>query len=111
MDEVFAKLGTLGSLVGATMRNTANPTMLTAGYKHNVIPAEAVASIDGRVLPGYEHEFEETIRDLVGEGIEMEWVNHDIAIEAPFDTTTVPLSTWLASSPMMSLARSRSESA
>ena len=89
--DLLNRLGTLGFLVGATLQNTANPTMLHAGYKHNVIPAEAVASIDGRVLPGYEHEFEETIRDLVGEGIDMEWVNQDIAIEAPFDTATVDL--------------------
>ena len=91
VEELLQRLGTLGFLVGATLRNTANPTMLQAGYKHNVIPGEATASIDGRVLPGYEHEFEETIRELVGEGIEMEWVNHDVALEAPFDTATVDL--------------------
>jgi acetylornithine deacetylase/succinyl-diaminopimelate desuccinylase-like protein len=91
VEELLQRLGTLGFLVGATLRNTANPTMLQAGYKHNVIPGEATASIDGRVLPGYEHEFDETIRELVGEGIEMEWVNHDVALEAPFDTATVDL--------------------
>ena len=67
-------LGTLGMLVGATLQNTANPTMLQAGYKHNVIPGEAVASIDGRVLPGYEDEFEETIRRIVGDAITVESV-------------------------------------
>jgi len=91
VEDLLQRLGTLGFLVGATLRNTANPTMLHAGYKHNVIPGEATASIDGRVLPGYEHEFEETIRELVGEGIEVESVNHDVALEAPFDTATVDL--------------------
>jgi acetylornithine deacetylase/succinyl-diaminopimelate desuccinylase-like protein len=91
IDQVLSRLGTLGFLVGATLQNTANPTMLQAGYKHNVIPGEAVASIDGRVLPGYEHEFEETIRGIVGDAIEIEYVNKDIAIEAPFDTVTVDL--------------------
>ena len=91
LDTVLEHLGTLGSLVGATMQNTANPTMLQAGYKHNVIPGEAVASIDGRVLPGYEEEFEHTIRDLVGDAISVESVVEDIAIEAPFDTATVDL--------------------
>ncbi len=91
LDQVLSQLGTLGFLVGATLQNTANPTMLQAGYKHNVIPGEAVASIDGRVLPGYEHEFEETIRGIVGDAIEIEYVNDDIAIEAPFDTATVDL--------------------
>jgi acetylornithine deacetylase/succinyl-diaminopimelate desuccinylase-like protein len=91
LDQVLAHLGTLGMLVGATMQNTANPTMLQAGYKHNVIPGEAVASIDGRVLPGYEDEFEATIRQIVGDAIEMESVVEDDAIEAPFDTVTVDL--------------------
>jgi acetylornithine deacetylase/succinyl-diaminopimelate desuccinylase-like protein len=91
IDDVLSRLGTLGLLVGATLQNTANPTMLQAGYKHNVIPGEAVASIDGRVLPGYEHEFEETIRAIVGDGIVIETVNSDIPLEAPFDTMTVDL--------------------
>ena len=90
-DGLVSKLGTLGLLVGATMQNTANPSMLQAGYKVNVIPSEAVAYIDGRVLPGYEHEFDVTIRELVGQSIEMEYMSHDIAIEAPFDTLTVDL--------------------
>lgn len=91
IEQVLEHLGTLGSLVGATLQNTANPTMLQAGYKHNVIPGEAAASIDGRVLPGYEHEFEETIRQIVGDAISVETVVSDIAMEAPFDTATVDL--------------------
>ncbi|MSW81393.1 MAG: M20/M25/M40 family metallo-hydrolase [Actinobacteria bacterium] len=91
IEEVVRTLGTFGALVGATLRNRANPTMLDAGYKHNVIPTEATASIDGRVLPGFEHEFDETIRGLVGDGIVVETVVSDIAIEAPFDTATVDL--------------------
>ena len=76
-------------LVGATLQNTANPTMLTAGYKHNVIPGEASAGVDGRVLPGFEDEFEETIRTLVGQDIEITTVTADIALEAPLDTMIV----------------------
>jgi len=89
MDEVFAKLGTLGSLVGATMHNTANPTMLQSGYKHNVIPQDAVAFIDGRVLPGYEQEFADTIKGLVGDGIDVHVDISDIALETNFDGPTV----------------------
>jgi acetylornithine deacetylase/succinyl-diaminopimelate desuccinylase-like protein len=44
----------LGYLVGATLQNTANPTMLEGGYKHNVIPTEASGVVDGRVLPAVE---------------------------------------------------------
>jgi acetylornithine deacetylase/succinyl-diaminopimelate desuccinylase-like protein len=91
IDQVRERLGTLAFLVGATLQNTANPTMLQAGYKHNVIPGEATASIDGRVLPGYEDEFDATIREIVGDGIIIESVNSDIALEAPFDTATVDL--------------------
>ena len=89
MAEVFAKLGTLGSLVGATLQNTANPTMLAAGYKHNVIPQEATAYIDGRVLPGYEQEFEEEVKRIVGEQIAVHTDIADIALETTFDGPTV----------------------
>lgn len=91
LDEVLASLGTLGTLVGATMQNTANPTMLEAGYKANVIPGHAEAVIDGRVVPGFETEFDETIRDLVGSGIEIHPESSQIGLEAPFDTLTVDL--------------------
>lgn len=83
------RLGTLGFLVGATLQNTANPTMLEAGYKHNVIPGAAAAGIDGRVLPGFEEEFDETIRSLVGDAVEITVVNSDIALEAPLDALLV----------------------
>lgn len=86
---LLERLGTLGYLVGATLQNTANPTLLSAGYKHNVIPGEATAGVDGRVLPGYEHEFEETIRELVGDGIEVTAEHEDIALEAPLDSPLV----------------------
>ena len=90
-DTLVQCLGTLGLLVGAVTQNTANPTMLQAGYKHNVVPSEAMAAIDGRVLPGYEQEFEETLRQLVGPNLTIEPVIEDIAIEAPFDTVTFDL--------------------
>lgn len=86
VDEILSRLGSLGLLIGATMQNTANPTMLNAGYKVNVIPREATAGIDGRVLPGFEDEFDTTIAELVGPGIEIESVNSDIALEAPLDS-------------------------
>lgn len=94
VEELLQRLGTLGMLVGATLQNTANPTMLEAGYKVNVIPTDATAFIDGRFLPGYESEFDETIRDLVAsvsDGIDVQAVNQDIAIEAPFETVTFDL--------------------
>ena len=90
-EDLVAKLGTLGLLVGATLQNTSNPSMFSAGYKVNVIPSEAIAHIDGRVLPGFENEFDETIRALVGDMVDIEYVSNDIAIETPFDSLTVDL--------------------
>lgn len=88
-DELQRRLGTLGLLVGATMQNTANPTMLEAGYKVNVIPTEATAHIDGRFLPGFADEFDATLREVIGPNIELEVVNSDIAVEAPVDAPII----------------------
>jgi hypothetical protein len=73
------------------MQNTANPTMLQAGYKHNVIPEAAAAAIDGRVLPGFEEEFTDTIRKLAGESVEVVPGIEDVAIESPIDVPIVDL--------------------
>jgi len=88
-EDLVSKLGTLGLLVGATLQNTANPSMLEAGYKVNVVPSEAVAYVDGRVLPGFEGEFDTTIRDLVGDLINIDYVSRDIALESVYDTLSV----------------------
>jgi len=81
----LSKLGTLAKIVGATLRNTANPTMLKAGYKHNVIPQTAEAFIDCRFLPGFEDELLATIDELIGPGVRRETLVRDIALETPFD--------------------------
>jgi acetylornithine deacetylase/succinyl-diaminopimelate desuccinylase-like protein len=79
------EFGTATRMLGAVIRNTANPTMLNAGYKVNVIPTEATAHIDGRFLPGYEDEFFQTIAELVGEGIEIDFVSNQKPWETPYD--------------------------
>lgn len=78
------ELGNATKMIGATISNTANPTMLEAGYKVNVIPQEASAYIDGRFLPGHEDQLSKTIKNLVGEDIEVEIVTRDIALEVDF---------------------------
>ncbi len=82
---VMGKLGPIAKMVGATMSNTANPTMLAAGYKVNVVPQVASAQVDGRFLPGYEDEFFREIDALIGPGVKREHVHHDIAVETSFD--------------------------
>ncbi len=84
-DEWLPMLGSAARMIGATVRNTANPTMLEAGYKTNVIPSRASAMVDARFVPGQEDVLLETIDELVGEGIEREFEVRDIAVETSFD--------------------------
>jgi acetylornithine deacetylase/succinyl-diaminopimelate desuccinylase-like protein len=86
IEALIGRLGSLARMVGATLRNSANPTMLRAGYKSNVIPGGAEAVVDGRFLPGQEEEFERQIDALLGEGgVVREWVHRDQAVETDFD--------------------------
>jgi acetylornithine deacetylase/succinyl-diaminopimelate desuccinylase-like protein len=77
-------LGDAVRMLGATISNTANPTMLEAGYKVNVIPQSASAMVDGRFLPGHENQLQETIKKLAGDEIEIEILTQDIALEVEF---------------------------
>ena len=86
---LLTEIGSTARMIGATLQNTANPTMLEAGYKANVIPGTASAVIDGRFLPGYEAELNETVRSIVGPDILIETVSHDIALEVDFDAPLV----------------------
>jgi len=88
-EPLVARLGPVARLVGATLRNTANPTRLNAGYKENVIPQTASAVIDGRFLPGFEDELNETIRTLAGEKVRVETITSDIALESAFEGAMV----------------------
>ena len=85
IEALLGRLGGLARMIGATLSNTANPTMLEAGYKSNVIPGAASAVIDGRFLPGHEEEFERQLDALLGPGIVREWVHRDQAVETDFD--------------------------
>jgi len=85
LEATVAKLGPIARIIGATLRNTVNPTQLEAGYKVNVVPQTATAYVDGRFLPGYEREFETELDALLGPDVTREYVNHDIALETSFD--------------------------
>ncbi|MFB7636103.1 M20/M25/M40 family metallo-hydrolase [Streptomyces sp. NPDC056149] len=89
MDETLAKLGGIAKLIGASLRNTANPTQLGAGYKVNVIPGEATAHVDGRFLPGYEEEFLADLDRILGPRVRREDVHADKALETTFDGALV----------------------
>ncbi|WBB52791.1 M20/M25/M40 family metallo-hydrolase [Verrucosispora sp. WMMD573] len=84
-EAAIAKLGPIANIVGATIRNTANPTRLAAGYKDNVIPGRASATIDCRSLPGQSELLERQLRELVGPDIAIEYVQRQPALETTFD--------------------------
>ncbi|HEY2701180.1 MAG TPA: M20/M25/M40 family metallo-hydrolase [Pseudonocardiaceae bacterium] len=75
LDASIGKLGNLARMIGATLRDTANPTMLAAGYKANVIPSVAEATVDCRVLPGREEIFERELAEILGPDVEREWLS------------------------------------
>jgi len=85
LEGAVAKLGPIARLVGATLRDTANPTMLKAGYKANVIPATAEAVIDCRVLPGRQAAFEREIDEIIGPDVTREWISELPSYETSFD--------------------------
>jgi acetylornithine deacetylase/succinyl-diaminopimelate desuccinylase-like protein len=85
LQPLLEEVGFAARMIGATLQNTANPTMLEAGYKANVIPGSASAVIDGRFIPGFEDELNSTIKSLIGEHITVETITRDKALEVPFE--------------------------
>ncbi len=85
LEGAVAKLGPIARLVGATLRDTANPTMLKAGYKANVIPTTAEAVIDCRVLPGRQAAFEREVDEILGPDVTREWISELPSYETSFD--------------------------
>ncbi|GAA5151205.1 M20/M25/M40 family metallo-hydrolase [Microbacterium pseudoresistens] len=83
-DALASAAGPAEAFLRSTFRTTTNPTLLSAGYKHNVIPARAEALIDVRVLPGAEDDVLAQIQQIVGDDIEIEMVVRDIGMETPF---------------------------
>lgn len=84
LQPLLDEVGSMSKMIGATLNNTANPSMLEAGYKANVIPQSASAVVDGRTLPGYEKELLDTVRSLVGEHVTVESLVSDIPLEVEF---------------------------
>ncbi|WP_158864212.1 M20/M25/M40 family metallo-hydrolase [Leifsonia sp. AG29] len=88
-DDLVIRTGTAAGFILATLRTTTNPTLLEAGYKHNVIPDTAEALIDIRTLPGEEDAVLERVRELVGDDIEIRIMHRDIGLEAAFDGSLI----------------------
>ncbi|WP_017598023.1 M20/M25/M40 family metallo-hydrolase, partial [Nocardiopsis lucentensis] len=86
VDALIARLNAAASLVAPTVRNSATPTTLAAGYKVNVVPGEAVGGVDGRVLPGAEEEFASAMDALTGERVDWEYEHASPPVAAPLDS-------------------------
>jgi acetylornithine deacetylase/succinyl-diaminopimelate desuccinylase-like protein len=82
---LLTKIGAVSRVIGATLRNTVNPTVLKAGYKVNIVPQTATAEVDGRFLPGYEDEFYAELDRVLGPGVSRELIHTDIALETTPD--------------------------
>ncbi|MET3806272.1 acetylornithine deacetylase/succinyl-diaminopimelate desuccinylase-like protein [Nakamurella sp. UYEF19] len=88
LDAAVAKLGNLSRIVGATLRDTATVTTFHAGYKGNVVPSSAAATVDCRILPGRETAFYQELGEILGPDIEREW--DDLPpVETTFDGALV----------------------
>lgn len=85
LEGMVEKLGPIARIVNATLRDTATPTMLQAGYKANVIPATAEAVLDCRVLPGRQAAFEAEVDELIGPDVTREWVTNLPPVQTSFD--------------------------
>ena len=83
-DELALATGTASGFIQASLRTTTNPTVLNAGYKHNVIPDTAEALIDIRSLPGDEDAVLAEVAELVGPDIEIVIMHRDIGLETEF---------------------------
>ncbi len=88
-ETLVEEFGGAARMLGAVLSHTTNPTMLDAGYKVNVVPGHARAYVDGRFLPGYEDEFFATLADLVGEGIDVDFVSRQPAVTTDFSGDVV----------------------
>jgi acetylornithine deacetylase/succinyl-diaminopimelate desuccinylase-like protein len=86
VDATLARLGPAGALAESTVRNSTTPTMLSAGYKVNVIPGTATAQVDVRTLPGTVDELMATIDTLIGPNVTREFLEHLPPVQAPIDS-------------------------
>jgi acetylornithine deacetylase/succinyl-diaminopimelate desuccinylase-like protein len=79
--------GTGKNFLRALTTNTVSATMLEAGSKVNVIPSSAEVALDCRLVPGQTPEdVMREIKEIVGDGIELEVIRAMGGAEFPTDT-------------------------
>ncbi len=85
LEPLLQHLGGAAGFVRGTLQDTANLTMLDAGYKHNVIPQDAHASVDCRFLPGHDETVMKTLKELCGDHVDIDIHHKDISLDSPFE--------------------------
>ncbi|TPW76226.1 M20/M25/M40 family metallo-hydrolase [Schumannella soli] len=83
-EELLRLTGTGAGFLHGALRVTSNPTVLDAGYKHNVVPDRAEALVDIRTLPGDEDKVLAEVQRIVGADVEIEILHRDVGLENPF---------------------------
>ena len=86
IERLLDRIGDLRQYAERALRSSANPTVLDAGYKVNVIPSSARAEIDVRSLPGAENDVLASIDKLLGDSIQRSFLSENPAVSAPIDS-------------------------
>lgn len=84
VEAAIDRLGPAGGVAAATIRCTSATTVINAGVKVNVIPAQAEAELDVRCLPGTEEEAVATLDELIGDEVEWEFLARHSPVSAPY---------------------------
>ena len=71
--------------LASTLRASLSPTIIAGGYRVNVIPSEARATIDVRLLPGEDADaFLQAARQVVNDpGVTVNWTSRDVRPATP----------------------------
>ncbi len=77
-DRLLDLLGERGRPFDPLLHNTVNATIVRGGDKINVIPAEAIVELDGRLLPGFDaDDVLCELRALVGGDVDFEVLRYE----------------------------------
>ena len=86
VDATLRRFGPAAKIAENTVRNSTTPTVLSAGYKVNVIPGAAQAQVDTRVLPGTRDALLAEVDRLLGPEVTREFLADQPPVQAPVDS-------------------------
>ncbi|GAB3600280.1 M20/M25/M40 family metallo-hydrolase [Microbacterium tumbae] len=88
-EELADLVGPSATRIRAGLREVSNVTRIQAGYKENVVPESATATVDLRYIPGRAEAAIAHVREVVGPEIEIRMLLELPAFEAPFSGRVV----------------------